>query len=269
MSAEENLQNETAAEKKKRLAAEKKAELEKQKQDEANKAKKKPKSLKDLKEDYGLKKINGLFVPAYFHRKERYAENAEETIDVYHAKNFLFGMEIFAEQGSASAKITYIGPNRRYSLHNVKLGMREARPSHNNWKTHPSRLLLFKSEGEHNSKVKDPKVIRDLLTSQGGKKNFKIRFVLDKEFTQEEVKKKVFATDPVRLKNLNYRVKLDHTKLGIKPIVRDKKEAQLLLKDIKAQVKDKKIDHVIKYLQKEVKKYLAIEAEQKKEAKKD
>jgi hypothetical protein len=316
MTAEANLQNETTAEKKKRLTAEKKekeaatkkaAELEKKKQkqkeieekeveekayldakaafEQATRLKEKrvekeraakekrqrskKTTLKDLTEDYNLKKINGLFVPGYFHRTKRYADNAEEKVDVYHAHNFLFGMEIFEEQGSCSAKFTYVGPNRRYTMRNVKLGKREARPAHNNWKIFNSAVRMFKTEGEHNAKIKDPKIIRDVLTSQGGKANFKVRFVQDKAFTQEEVKKKVYAKDPVRLRNLNYRIKKDQAKLGIKPTLRDKGEALLLISDLRKEVKDKKANHVIDYLQKEVSKYEEIEKKQKAEAKKD
>lgn len=273
---------ETAAEKKKRLTAEKKvkdaaakeaAELEKKKQkqeDDKKKAdkKKQKQSLKDLAEDYNLKKMNGLWVPGYFHRTKRYADNAEEKVDVYHANNFLLGMEIFEEQGSCSAKFTYIGPNRRYTLNNVKVGKREARPANNNWKIFsvPVRMV---GRTEHNSKVKDPKIIRDSLTSQGGKANFKIRFVQDKEFTKEEAKKKVFAKDPVRLRNLNPRIKKDQAKLGIKPTLKNKAEALFLIKALRVEVKDKSADHVIDYLQTEVRKYETIEKKLETEAKKD
>lgn len=286
MSAEGSLQTETAADKRIRLAAEKKQKKEeeaaakaaaKQKQEEEKKAKEaeekakkdKPKTLKELTEDYGLKEIDKLLVPAYFHRKKRYMENAEEKVDLYHAKNFLYGLEVFEEQGSCSAKITYIGPNRKYTLNNVLLAKREARPTHNNWKPFLARIVLFKAEGEHSCKIKDPRVTRDLLTTQGGKVNFKIRFVQDKEFTPEEVKKKVFHGDPVRLRNLNYRVKLDHAKMGIKPVLQNKDEALLLLKDIKAKVKDKSANHVIKFLQEEISKYTAIQKKKQEEAKKD
>lgn len=290
MTAEASLQTETSTEKKKRLAVEKKAkeaaakeaaELEKKKQKQEEEAikkaaqeakakeKAKDKPLKDLTEDYELKQIDGLWVPCYFHTKKRYEEGTtEQSVDIYHADNFLLGMEIFTDQGSCSAKITYIGPNRRYTLNLVLIGRREARPTHNNWKIFTNPIRMFKGT-EHTAKMKDPKVIRDCLMTQGGKKNFKIRFVQDKEWTQKEVKKKVFAKDPVRLRNLNYRVKLDHTKMGIKPVLRNKEEALLLLKDLKVEQKDKKGNHVVKFLQEEIRKYEVIEAKAKAEAKKD
>ena len=99
--------------------------------------------------------------------------------------------------------------------------------------------------------------------------NFRIRFVQDKEFTVKDAKKKVFAKDPVRLKNISYRMKKDQAKLNIKPVLRNKEEALLLIEDLKHEVKDKKADHVISYLQKEVKKYIEIEDKEKSEAKKD
>ena len=153
-------------------------------------------------------------------------------------------------------------------MHNVQLAIREARPTQNNWKTFSAPVRMFKGK-EHNCKIKDPKILRDVLFSQGGKANFRIRFVQDKEFTKEEVKKKVFHKDPVRLKNLNYRIKTDQAKLGVKPVSRDKGEALLLLKDLQTEVKDKKSDHVIKFLTEEISKYSKIEAKEKEEAKKD
>lgn len=286
--AEERLQ--MAAEKQQKeaeaAAAKEAAKLEKQKQNDEKKAKKeaekkakeeekaskaaekKKQSLVDLADDYNLKLMNGVWVPGYFHRKARYGDNAESKVDMYHAENFLFGMEIFTEQGSCSAKFTYIGPNRRYTMKNVRIAKREARPTHNNWKTFAAPVRMARGT-EHLAKIKDAKIIRDVLTTQGGKANFKVRFVQDKEFSIEYVKKKVFHKDPTRLKNLNYRIKKDQAKLGIKPVLRNKDEALLLLKDIKNEVKDKKADHVIKYLQEEVSKYTAIELKQKKEAAKD
>lgn len=293
MNAEANLQTETAAQKKDRLAAEKKAnkeadklakkeakeakELEKQKQDAEKKAakeaaelekKKKKETLADLVEDYNLKKMNGVFVPGFFHRKKRYADNAEFQVELFHAKSFLLGTGVFAEQGSCSAKLTYIGPNRRFGLKTVMIARRELRPKHGNWKLFQSPVRLFKGE-EHNSKVKDAKIIRDFLTSQGGKKNFKIRFVVDKDFIQKEAKKKVFVKDPVRYRNMKYRMKRDQAKLGVKPVLRNKSEALLLIEDLKKESKSKAIDHVISFLLKEVKQYEIKEAKQKEEQKKD
>lgn len=286
--AEERLQ--IAEEKQKKeaeaAAAKEAAKLEKQKQDEAKKAKKeaekkakeeekarkeaekKKQTLKDLVDDYDLEEVDGVWVPGYFLRRARYADNAEQKVDIYHAENFLFGKEIFAEQGSCSAKFTYVGPNRRYTMNNVRIAKREARPTQNNWKTFVAPVRMLRGT-EHSAKIKDVKIIRDVLTTQGGKANFKVRFVQDKEFTQEEVKKKVFHKDPTRLKNLNYRIKKDHAKLGVKPVLRGKDEALLLLKDIKLEVKDKRADHVIKFLKDEISKYTAAELKQKKEAAKD
>lgn len=285
--AEERLQiAEEKQNKEAKAAAKEAAKLEKQKQDEAKKAEKaaakkakeeekakkeaekQKQSLKDLVDDYDLEEINGVWVPGYFHRKGRYADTAELKVDVYHAENFLFGMEIFTEQGSCSAKFTYVGPNRRYTMKNVRIAKREARPTQNNWKTFAAPVRMLRGT-EHSAKIKDAKIIRDVLTTQGGKANFKVRFVQDKEFTQEEVKKKVFHKDPTRLRNLNYRIKKDQAKLGVKPVLRNKDEALLLLKDIKKEVKDKRADHVIKFLQEEISKYTAIELKRKKEAVKD
>lgn len=240
----------------------KKAEAEKAKT-EANASR----TLAQLAEDYNLKRIKGLWIPALFHQSKGFSDLGEEQVEAYHARNFLFGMEIFAEQGSVSGKITYVGPNRRYTLHNVQIAIREARPTQNNWKTFNAPVRMFKRT-EHKSKLKDPKVLRDLLFSKGGQANFSIRFVQDKEFTQEEVKKKVFAKDPVRLKNLNYRIKKDQATLGIKPVLRNKEEALLLLSDMRA-VKDNKSSHVIKFLQDEISKYSEAEVKEKAESKKD
>ncbi len=290
MSAEENLQKKEAEEKerKKQLLdkkqkeeaakaakaekeakeAEEKAAKEKEKAEKEAAKKKKKTTLKDLVKEYGLEKVkDNIFIPSYFTEEQRFADQTELRVEEYHARNFLLGLEIFAEQGSCSAKITYIGPNRRYSLRNVTLGMRQPHPKQNNWKLFKAPVRLLKGE-EHNSKIKDSKIIRDLLTSLGGKKNFEIRFVRDKEFTRKEAKKQVYAKDPVRLQNLNYRIKKDQALLGVKPVLRDKREANLLLNDL-ASAKGRDIKHVIEYLSSEIKRFEAIETKLKEEEKKD
>lgn len=261
MSAEEDLQTK---DKEKPEKPEDKSPEEDKKQ-----KKEEPKTLKELAKEYDLKKKNGLYIPEYFTQKERYPDPIQEKVAVFQAENFLMGMDMFSEQGSCSVKLTYVGPNPRYTLRNVQIAKRALVPARNNWKVWSSQIFMWKGR-EAMHKIKDPKLIRDTLISRGGKANFKVRFVQDKDFQVEEVKKKVYGKDLSRMMNMHYRIKKDQAKLGIKPVLRDKGEARLLLLDLGKEMKGKaKPKDVLNYLKSEIQRFETIEKKQAEQVKKD
>lgn len=264
MSAEEDLQKKDEKEEKSGEKPDDKSSEKDEKQKE-----KKPMTLKEFAKEYELKKKNGVYIPEYFTRKERYPDPTEEKVAIFQAQNFFLGIDIFTEQGSCSAKITYVGPNPRYTLRGVLIGKRTLAPAKSNWKVWSSQIFMWKRrEAQH--KIKDPKFIRDALTSRGGKANFKIRFVQDKDFQVEEVKKKVFAKDPNRLMRLPYRIKKDQAKLGVKPVFQDKDEAKLLLSDLGKEMKASKLNKdILEYVKGEIQRFEKFEKKMAAQAKKD
>lgn len=215
--------------------------------------KKAPKTKKPKKESIPL--------PAYF---DDPAMDDEGTLKIQEleAKHWLLGTGPFEKENkSYSAKITYKGP-RRFMSRQVVLGKRSIAPNRGNWKVFVGSARLRQNE-EYHGNIKDTQFIYDALFTEGGQKNYSIRFVQDPPLAEKEEKARFLGRDSSRVLSLPYRIRKDQIRLGLKIPLRPGEAAQIL-SELSEEGLPKDSKHITEYLNQLIQQEKPVSKEQKK-----
>lgn len=205
-------------------------------------------------------------LPLYFSDPAK--DPATLAIQRLDAEHWLLGTGPYHESGkSFSAKMTYVGP-RSFMSRQIILAKRSISPQKGNWKPFVGSARLRKDQ-EYGGNIKDPQFIFEALTSQGGKKNYKLRFVEDAPLAVEKEKERFLTSDRARILALPYRVRKDQVKLGLKPPL-NPGEAAIILSELSKEGVPEGINEedLSKWLKKEIKEEARIQKQQNKQSKK-
>jgi hypothetical protein len=227
-----------------------KAKAEKEAAKQAEKERKAEAKKKKAERREGITKLDYDAIPDYFVKP---AEDPEtRSVQQLQAIHWFAGTGSYQKGGkSFSAKITYLGP-RRFMSREIKLGKRSIVPNAGNWKIFVGSARLRRGE-EFGGDVKDAQYIHDLLTTPGGKKNFKVRFVEDEPLQVKKEKKRFLSQDVGRILALPYHMRKSRILQGLKIPLRPGEAAQIL-QEISKEGLPKSSKDIAKYLNELIKK---------------